>query len=145
MKNQIPTWDEIFSDMAKLIASRSKDPNTQAGAVVVSQDNIILGLGYNGFPKKCDNLPWEKKGKYHETKYAYVVHAEVNAVLNANSPVKDCKIYCTLFPCNECSKILIQLGIKEIYYDSDKYHDDYRWVASRRLLKEAKIKTYKLN
>ena len=130
--------------MAELIARRSKDPSTQAGAVIVDADNIIVGLGYNGFPRgiRDDELPWDRDGGFLETKYAYVVHAEENAIFNANKSTKGCKIYCTLFPCNECSKTIIQNGITEVVYRSDKYHDEEIWVASRKLLDLAGVKHY---
>jgi len=142
------SWDETFMQMAYLIAQRSKDPNTQTGAVIVDKNNIIVGLGYNGFPRGCsdDELPWKRDGNTCDTKYAYVVHAEANAVFNSNKPTRGGKLYCTLFPCNECAKILIQNGIKEIIYGEDKYHDDDIWKASRKMLEMAGVKCseYKL-
>ncbi|PIS40505.1 MAG: cytidine deaminase [Candidatus Kerfeldbacteria bacterium CG08_land_8_20_14_0_20_43_14] len=130
------SWDECFILMAELIAQRSKDPNTQAGSVIVDQNNIIIGLGYNGFPRsvKDEDLPWGREGNFLETKYAYVVHAEENAIYNANKSTWGCKMYATLFPCNECVKTIIQSGIKEIIYASDKYHDQDIWVAARKML-----------
>lgn len=135
-------WDECFIQIAFLIAQRSKDPSTQTGAVIVDQNNIIIGLGYNGFPRGCsdDKFPWSRKGEFLKTKYPYVVHAEENAIYNSNQQVKNCKIYCTLFPCNECVKTIIQSGIKEIIYTSDKYHDKEVWAAARKMLNSAKIK-----
>lgn len=135
-------WDETFMQMCKVIANRSKDPSTQNGACIVNGNNIIIGLGYNGFPRGCGDgdLPWAREGNFCEKKYAYVVHAEANALLNANAPTEDSKIYCTLFPCNECAKIIIQKGIIEVIYDSDKYHDDDMSIASRRMLDMAGIK-----
>lgn len=135
------SWDECFIQIAQVMAQRSKDPNTQGGAVIVDQNNIILGVGYNGFPRGVadDQLPWEREGGFLDTKYAYVVHAEENAVYNSNQKVQDCKLYCTLFPCNECSKTIIQNGIKEIVYLSDKYHDEPVWQASRKMLDLAGI------
>ena len=137
------SWDECMMRMAHVIASRSKDPSTQNGAVVVDEHNIIRGLGYNGWPRgiPVDALPWEREGKFLETKYAYVCHAEENAVYNSNGPVKACKVYCTLFPCNECSKTMIQNGIIEVIYESDKYHEVDAFVASRKLLELAGVKT----
>lgn len=136
------SWDECFMLTAFLIAERSKDPSTQAGAVIVDQNNIVIGLGYNGFPRGCadDQLPWEREGELAETKYAYVVHAEENAVYNANKSTAGAKIYCTLFPCNECVKTLIQSGVKEVIYSSDKYHDQSPWIASRKMLDLAGVK-----
>ena len=138
------SWDETFMLMAGIIAQRSKDPNTQAGTCIVDENNVIVGLGYNGFPRGCsdDSLPWRRDREYKlsETKYAYVVHSEVNAIYNANKPVKNCKLYCVLFPCNECSKTIIQSGIKEIIYQKDWYHDQEEWVAARKMLDLAGVK-----
>ena len=136
------SWDECFMLMAELIAQRSKDPNTQAGAVIVDEKNIIVGLGYNGFPRSIrdEELPWAREGDFLDTKYAYVVHAEENAVYNANKSTAGCKMYSTLFPCNECVKTIIQNGIKEIIFASDKYHDEKIWVASRKMLDMAGVK-----
>ena len=99
------SWDECFMRMAHIISERSKDPSTQAGAVVVDMKNVVVGVGYNGFPRgiKSEDLPWEKVGDLEDTKYAYVCHAEENAIYNANNSTKGCKIYCVLFPCNECA------------------------------------------
>ncbi len=135
------SWDECFMRIAFVIAERSKDPSTQAGAVICDEQNVVLGMGYNGWPRGIDTnaLPWAREGKFSDTKYAYVCHAEENAVYNANGPVKGGTIYCTLFPCNECVKTIIQNGIKEVVYASDKYHDDDKWFASRRMLDAAGI------
>jgi len=138
------SWDETFMLVAGVIAQRSKDPNTQLGACIVDENNVIVGLGYNGFPRGCsdDLLPWRRgrEFKLSETKYAYVVHSEANAIFNANKSVKDCKLYTSLFPCNECTKIIIQSGIKEIIYQEDWYHDDEAWVASRKMFDLAGVK-----
>jgi len=136
------SWDETFMQICRVIAQRSKDPNTQTGACIVNNDNIVVGLGYNGFPRGCsdDELPWKREGDFCDKKYAYVVHAEENAVLNANADTKGAKLYCSLFPCNECAKVIIQRGIKEIIYESDKYHDDPIWEASRKMLDMAGVK-----
>ena len=135
------SWDECLMRMAHVIAARSKDPSTQAGAVVADEHNVIYGLGYNGWPRgiDADKLPWDREGKFLDTKYAYVCHAEENAVYNANGPVKNCKIYCTLFPCNECAKTIIQNGIKEVVYESDKYKEVDAFIASRKLLELAGV------
>lgn len=140
-KNRI-SWDECFMRMAHLIAERSPDPSTQAGAVVANQNNVVIGVGYNGMPRgvELEEVPWEREGDFEDTKYAYICHAEENAVYNSNNSTKDCKLYCTLFPCNECAKTIIQNGIKEVIYDSDKYADDPKFKAGRRLFKLAKIK-----
>jgi dCMP deaminase len=136
------SWDECFMRMANVIAERSKDPSTQAGSVIVNQNNVVVGIGYNGFPRgiDSDNFPWDREGKFLETKYAYVCHSEENAIYNANNSVKESKIYCTLFPCNECAKTLIQNGITEVIFESDKYHELDMFVASRKLLDAVGIK-----
>ncbi|MBI3632154.1 MAG: AAA family ATPase [Candidatus Vogelbacteria bacterium] len=143
-ENIVLTWDECFVSMARIIALRSKDPRTQAGAVIVNQNNVVLGLGYNGFPRGIENddFPWCDGDDFLNAKYAYVVHAEANAVYNSNGSVQGSKIYCTLFPCNECTKALIQVGIKEVIFECDKHHDENSYIASRRLLDVAGI-TYR--
>lgn len=141
-KNRI-SWDECFMQIAHIMAERSADPSTQAGAVIVNDANIIIGAGYNGWPRgiKVDELPWEREGDFENTKYAYVCHAEENALYNVNNSTKNGKLYCTLFPCNECTKTIIQNGIKEVIYESDKYADTPIVRASKKMLKLAKIKT----
>lgn len=136
------SWDETFMQMCKVIAQRSKDPNTQTGACIVNDKNIIMGLGYNGFPRGCgdDNLSWAREGEFCDTKYPFVVHAEENAVLNANAVTEGARIYCTLFPCNECAKVIIQKGIREIIYADDKYHDSQEWQAARKMFDLAEVK-----
>ena len=139
------SWDEWLMQLAYLIAKRSKDPNTQTGACIVDKNNLIVGLGYNGFPRGCsdDKFPWGRDGDFAEKKYAYVVHAEANAIYNSSRLPKGCKIYTTMFPCNECAKAIIQHGIQEVIYNLDPYHDDPIWVASRRMLKAAGVKCQK--
>ena len=135
------SWDEYFMGIAMLAAKRSKDPSTQVGACIVSQDNIIISTGYNGMPKGCsdDEFPWNREGD--ETKYPYVVHAELNAILNANGrDLRGSRIYVALFPCNECAKAIIQGGVKEVVYLSDKYKDSMSFVASKRMLSAAGVK-----
>lgn len=129
------SWDECFMRMVYLIAERSKDPSTQVGAVIVNENNIVVGMGYNGWPRgiETNDLPWEREGELENTKYAYICHAEENAIYNANNSTKDCKLYCTLFPCNECAKTIIQNGIKEIIYESDKYADTSAVRASKKM------------
>ena len=137
------SWDEYFMGIAVLSAKRSKDPNTQVGACIVNSNNKIMSVGYNGFPVGCDDdiFPWERTGDELETKYAYVCHAELNAILNnRGANLEDCRIYVTLFPCNECAKAIIQSGIKEVVYLSDKYHNTPSTVASRRMLDAAGVK-----
>jgi len=136
-------WDEYFMGIAMLAAKRSKDPNTQVGACIVSQDNIIISTGYNGMPKGCsdDIFPWERDGQQDMTKYPYVVHAELNAILNANGrDLRGSRIYVALFPCNECAKAIIQSGIKEVIYLSDKYNDTMLNLVSKRMLEAAGVK-----
>ena len=142
MPRKCISWDECFMRMAHIIAERSKDPSTQAGAVVVNKDNVVVGVGYNGFPRgiKNDALPWEREGDLEDTKYAYVCHAEENAIFNANHSTENCKLYCVLFPCNECAKTIIQNRIKEIIYESDKYANTPMVRASKRLFKLAGVK-----
>ena len=133
--------DEYFMGVAMLAARRSKDPSTQVGACIVSPDNIIISTGYNGMPKGCsdDEFPWEREGE--ETKYPYVVHAELNAILNATGrDLRGSRIYVALFPCNECAKAIIQSGVKEVYYLSDKYKDTMGNLASKRMLDAAGVK-----
>lgn len=141
MARKCISWDECFMRIAHVISERSKDPSTQAGAVVVNDDMIVVGVGYNGWPRgiASDALPWEREGDFENTKYAYVCHAEENAIYNANGSTKDCKIYCTLFPCNECAKAIIQNGVKEVIYESDKYADTPIVRASKRMFKLAKV------
>jgi dCMP deaminase len=136
------SWDEAFMHICKIIAKRSKDPSTQNGACIVNEKNIILGIGYNGFPRGCsdDMLPWDREGEFCDIKYSYVVHAEENAVLNSTGLLDGAKLYCTLFPCNECTKVIIQKGISEVIYEDDKYHDNKEWQASRRMLDLAGVK-----
>lgn len=132
------TWDSYFMSLAFLSAMRSKDPHTQVGAVIVDDNHRILSVGYNGLPIGIsdDALPWSRASEDPlETKYNYVCHAEMNAVLNKNAvSVRGGVIYCTLFPCCECTKLLIQSGITEVVYNSDKYHDTVSCTASRRML-----------
>ena len=130
------TWDEYFMGLAHLSALRSKDPNTQVGAAIVDENHRVVSVGYNGFPKGCsdDVFPWEREGEALRTKYFYVVHAELNAILNSPRSVSGCTIYVSLFPCNECAKAIIQSGIKEIIYDCDKYEHTPSVIASKRML-----------
>ena len=137
-------WDEYFMGIAMLAARRSKDPNTQVGACIVSQDNIIISTGYNGMPKGCsdDVFPWDRSGENEAaTKYPYVVHAELNAILNASGrDLRGSRIYVALFPCNEGAKAIIQSGIKEVIYLSDNYHDTMLNLVSKRMLSAAGVK-----
>ncbi|NLY87508.1 MAG: dCMP deaminase family protein [Clostridiales bacterium] len=135
------SWDEYFMGVALLAAKRSKDPSTQVGACIVDQNNVILTTGYNGFPIGCsdDEFPWEREGEI--TKYPYVVHAELNAILNASGKsLRDARIYVALFPCNECAKAIIQSGIREVVYLSDKYADTEATKASKMMFTSAGVK-----
>jgi len=135
-------WDEYFMGVANLSALRSKDPNTQVGACIVNQDKRIVGIGYNGLPFGCsdDEFPWVNDTDYLNSKYPYVVHAEANAILNATTSLKGCTLYVNLFPCNECAKLIIQSGIKEIVYVSDKYANEKETLASKRMLSSAEVR-----
>lgn len=134
------TWDEYFMGVAMLAARRSKDPNTQVGACIVSPENVIISTGYNGLPNGCsdDEYPWDREGE--ETKYPFVVHAELNAILNSGGRrLSGAKLYVALFPCNECAKAIIQSGIREVYYLSDKYADTPSTRHSKRMLDSAGV------
>lgn len=135
------SWDEYFMSVAVLSSMRSKDPNTQVGACIVTEDKKIVGTGYNGFPIGCsdDDLPWDREGNVYDTKYPYVCHAELNAILNSTKDLKGCTIYVALFPCNECAKAIIQSGIKTIIYKEDKYADTDGVRASKRMLDQAGV------
>ncbi|XP_063561723.1 deoxycytidylate deaminase isoform X5 [Gorilla gorilla gorilla] len=136
-------WPEYFMAVAFLSAQRSKDPNSQVGACIVNSENKIVGIGYNGMPNGCsdDVLPWRRTAENKlDTKYPYVCHAELNAIMNKNSTdVKGCSMYVALFPCNECAKLIIQAGIKEVIFMSDKYHDSDEATAARLLFNMAGV------
>lgn len=139
------SWDEYFMGVALLAAMRSKDPSTQVGCCIVDAENRILSTGYNGFPAGCsdDDFPWAREGE--ETKYPYVVHAELNAILNARGKnLYGACLYVALFPCNECAKAIIQSGIKEVVYLSDKYADTPATCASKRMLASAGVSLRRL-
>ncbi len=143
MSHKIITWDEYFMGVAKLSSFRSKDPNTQVGACIVNLENKIVGVGYNGLPWGCEDteFPWSvREGNLYDTKYPYVVHAELNAILNSTQKLNDCRIYVSLFPCHECAKAIIQSGIKEIVYEDDKYDGTPSNRASKRMLDVAKVR-----
>ena len=145
-KSNYITWDEYFMGVASLSALRSKDESSQVGACIVNHKNHIIGIGYNGLPNGCndDEFPWEREGDFLTTKYAYVVHAEANAILNASVNLDDSRIYVTLFPCNECAKLIIQSGIKEVIYLEDKYNGSDICFASRKLFNSAGVKLRQL-
>lgn len=136
------SWDTYFMGIAQLSSKRSKDPKTQVGACIVNHENKIVGIGYNGFPKGIsdDDFPWQDQGDYLQTKYPFVVHAEANAILNASQNLNDCKLFVTLFPCNECTKLIIQSGIKELVYISNKDEGKDFQIASRKMLEKAQVK-----
>ena len=137
------SWDEYFMGIATLSAMRSKDPSTQVGACIVNEDKRILSMGYNGMPRCCsdDEYPWDKNDSALDSKYLYVCHAEFNAILNcAVGSVKGCTVYTTLFPCNECAKAIIQSGMKEVVYMSDKYADSDSVIAAKRMFDTAGVK-----
>jgi dCMP deaminase len=130
------SWGDFFMGVAVLAAQRSKDPNTQVGSCAVNSKNRIIGVGYNGMPNGCsdDILPWGKGKKSSDSKYPVVVHSEVNTILNSLSlsELNEATLYCTLFPCNECAKLIIQSGIKKVIFLSDKYDgDEYNLIAKR--------------
>jgi dCMP deaminase len=146
-RNDYIDWDTYFMGVADLSAMRSKDDTSQVGACIVNEKNHIVGIGYNGFPIGCsdDELPWEREGDFLNSKYAYVVHAEANAILNASTRLDGSRIYVTLFPCNECAKLLIQSGIKEVIYLEDKYPDLDMTKASKKLMNMAGVSYRQLN
>ena len=142
-KSNYLSWDEYFMAIALISAERSKDPNSQVGACIVDNNNKIVSLGYNGAPIGYDDdkdMTWEREGNFLDTKYAYVCHSELNAILNSKIPVRDSRIYVTLFPCNECAKAIIQAGIKEIIYLSDKYNKTDSNIASKKMLNTCGVK-----
>lgn len=137
------SWDEYFMGIAHLSALRSKDPNTQVGACIVSNDNKILSMGYNGFPKGCsdDEFPWNREGNPVDNKYFYTTHSELNAILNyRGGSLAGAKLYVTLFPCNECAKAIIQAGIRTVIYDSNKYDGTNSIIASKKMFDAAGVK-----
>lgn len=142
------SWDEYFMGIAELSAMRSKDPSTQVGACIVSGDNKILSVGYNGMPQGCsdDIFPWDRQGGNLETKYYFVCHAELNAILNfRGGSLEGSRLYATLFPCNECAKAIIQSGIKKVVYESDKYAESDMTLVSKQMLKEAGVELVQLD
>ena len=146
-RNGYISWEEYFMGVALLAAERSKDPNTQVGACIVDDQNRILATGYNGFPQGCsdDDFPWNRDEALGETKYQFVVHAELNAILNARGKsLAGSKLYVGLFPCNECAKAIIQAGVSEVIYLSDKYASTPSTMASKRMLNSAGIKLTQL-
>ena len=136
------SWDEYFMGVAHLAGMRSKDPNTQVGACIVSKANKILSMGYNGFPRGCsdEEFPWEREGEAINTKYPFVTHSELNAILNyRGGSLEGTKLYVSLFPCNECAKAIIQAGIQTVVYDSDKYEGTPMNLAAKRMFDAAGV------
>lgn len=142
----ILNWDSYFMGLAHLSALRSKDPHTQVGAAIVDDDHRVISVGYNGLPRGCadQEYPWQREGDVLDTKYPYVVHAELNAILNSKWSVKGTTIYVSLFPCNECAKAIIQSGIKRVVYESDKYAGTEMNVAAKRMLSSAGVELIKI-
>lgn len=139
------SWDEYFMGVSKLSGMRSKDPNTQVGACIVSNSNKILSMGYNGFPNGCsdDDFPWAREGEMLDTKYPFVTHSELNAILNyRGGSLEGTKLYVTLFPCNECAKAIIQAGIRTVVYADDKYNQTPGNIAAKRLFDAAGVTYY---
>lgn len=145
-RTDVLTWDEYFMGLAHLSAMRSKDPSTQVGAVIVSNEHKVVSIGYNGFPNGCsdDEFPWDREGDFEATKYPYVVHAELNAILNSKHDLRGCSVYVSLFPCNECAKAIIQSGITRVVYESDKYANTDGTIASKKMLRSAGVELVQL-
>ena len=145
--DNVLTWEEYFMGLAHLSGLRSKDPNTQVGAVIVDENNRVVSIGYNGFPSGVsdDEFPWGREGGVLDTKYAFVVHAELNAILNSQRSVRGCTLYVSLFPCNECAKAIIQSGIRRIVYESDKYDGVDTNIASKRMLRAAGVELVRIS
>ena len=145
-REHVLSWDEYFMGLAHLSAMRSKDPSTQVGAVIVDQEHKVVGIGYNGLPIGCsdDEFPWDREGGMLETKYAFVVHAELNAILNSTRDLHGCTLYVSLFPCNECAKAIIQSGIRKIVYEDDKYATADNVIASKKMLNAAGVELVRL-
>jgi len=145
------SWETYFMEIALLSAKRSKDPNTQVGACIVNEKNKILSIGYNGLPHNMsdDDFNWSRTNSFLDSKYPYICHAEMNAILNSNQlfTLQDSILYTTLFPCNECTKLIVQTGIKKVIYLEDKYPNKDSFIASRKMLKKCNIdfKQYSLN
>lgn len=146
-RENVLTWDEYFMGLAHLSSMRSKDPSTQVGAVIVDHMNRVVSIGYNGLPFGCDDdeFPWGKEEGMLNSKYAFVVHAELNAILSSKRDLSNCTLYVSLFPCNECAKAIIQSGIKRIVYESDKYRDQDNVKASKMMLNAAGVEMVQLS
>ena len=141
------SWDDYFMGISLLSGKRSKEPSTTIGAWIVDKDNRIVSIGYNGFVNGCsdEDFPWGREGEFLETKYPFVVHAEQNAILNARGKsLEGSTIYVNLFPCHDCTKNIIQSGIKRVVYLEDKYKDTDSIKASKMMLDKAKVEYVKL-
>lgn len=134
-------------DVARTVASRSKDPSTQVGAVIVDENNRIKSTGYNGLPNGIsdDAINWNRSGEFINTKYPYIVHAEVNAILNAKTDLTNCTLYVTLFPCHECAKMIVQSGIKKVIYEDDIYDGTESNQVSKFILVGSEVELFKLD
>ena len=145
MRKDHITWDEYFMGIAKLAAERSKDPNTQVGACIVNDAHKIVSIGYNGMPTGINDkkMPWAREGEFLKTKYPFVCHAELNAILNSNTDLRGCTLYVALFPCNECAKAVIQAGIKKVIYADDKYAKTDGVKASKIMFRKCHVKMSK--
>lgn len=142
-RKDILSWDEYFMSIAVLAAKRSRDPSTQVGCCIANDKNVIISIGYNGFPRGCgeNEFPWDSEGKLEDIKNAYVVHSELNAILNSKqSDLSNCKLYASKFPCNECAKAIIQSGIKQVYYLCDIHSDNTIYNISKKLFDCAGVK-----
>ena len=146
-RQQVISWDEYFMGLAHLSALRSKDPSTQVGACIVDGNNKVVSIGYNGFPMGCsdDEFPWGREGGMLESKYAFVVHAELNAILNSPRSLAGCTLYVSLCPCNECAKAIIQSGIRKVVYECDKYAKEDNVIASKKMLRAAGVELVQLD
>lgn len=146
-RQQVISWDEYFMGLAHLSALRSKDPSTQVGACIVDENKKVVSIGYNGLPIGCsdDEFPWGREGGMLESKYAFVVHAELNAILNSPRSLHGCTLYVSLFPCNECAKAIIQSGIRKVIYECDKYAKEDNVIASKKMLRAAGVELVQLD
>ena len=146
-REQVLSWDDYFMGLAHLSALRSKDPSTQVGACIVDENRKVVSIGYNGLPIGCsdDEFPWGREGGMLESKYAFVVHAELNAILNSTRSLHGCTLYVSLFPCNECAKAIIQSGIRKVIYECDKYANEDNVKASKKMLKAAGVELVQMN
>eukprot|EP01147_Barroeca_monosierra_P005596 gene5596-8942_t len=141
--------DAWYMAMAVLASKRSKDPRTQVGCVIVDGKGVIVSVGYNGFPTGCPDteLPWAKEAEsVLDTKFPYVCHAEMNAILNTNDQsVEGCTAYSTLFPCNECAKMIIQAGIRKVVYLCNKSSGKPSAIASQKMFDMAGVEYTKFD